>query len=71
MISFLTLIVNWGRKKKKCDERTKERTDGVTMSLLELLIAAKNIPKYTRFSKKIATEFSLNRSVHKIALVET
>ena len=36
-----------GKKEKKCDERTNGRmdelTDGVTLSLLELLIAAKNI----------------------------
>ena len=39
-----------GKKEKNCDERTNGRTDeltdGVTLSLLELLIAAKNSSMY-------------------------
>jgi hypothetical protein len=51
MISFLTLIVHWERKKKSGTNRWKygqmdKRVDGwtnrATMSLIELLIAAKN-----------------------------
>ena len=35
----------------RTNERTNERTDGVTLSLLELLIAAKNYPKFKSNSK--------------------
>ena len=35
-------------RKKDTDERTHERTDGVTLSLLELLIAAKNGAKLSQ-----------------------
>ena len=41
------------RKTSVTDEWTNGPTNGVTMSLLELLIAAKNVQKY----KKIAYEF--------------
>ena len=46
MISYSTLEVYWGRKKnsmtkERTNRRMDERTDGVTLSLLELLIAAK------------------------------
>ena len=39
---FYNLESSLGMNEKKCDGRMHERTDGVTLSLLELLIAAKN-----------------------------
>ena len=41
-------------KIKKGDERTNERTNLVTESLLELLIAAKNVSLYERTSKLLS-----------------